>query len=106
MNLTLIPSGSRRSETPETPGLLMEKLQRAQFEWVEDSNQWIIPNNSLERLVNHQNVHAELIRMPSSRSMSTDDLQRYTKDICGTRKKLFAILIWGGEIGANGTKPF
>lgn len=98
MSLTLTSSGSRRSETPETPEtprLLMEKLQRVQFEWVEDSNQWIIPNNSLERLVNPQNVHAELIRMATSRSMSTDELQRYTRDICRTRKKLFAILICG-----------
>ena len=36
--------------------------------------------------------------MPSSRSMSTDELQRYTRDICSTNKKLFAILIcWWGD---------
>lgn len=83
------------SESPEAPETLMEKLQAVQFEWVEDSNQWIIPNNKLERLINFQNVSAELVRISSSSPIPRDDLKHYAREICQTRKKLFAILICG-----------
>jgi hypothetical protein len=100
MNATPPSSGPMRSETPEPPGTLMDKLQAVKFEWVEDTNRWIIPAPWLERLVSIRNVRTELTRIFSSSPLSKDNLQSYTSAICmGGRKKLFAILIYGwGEM--------
>jgi hypothetical protein len=72
----------------------MERIQGALFEWPEYSNQFILPNPSLEALINFQSVSAELLRMPSSDPLTRVDLHRYANAICNSNKKLFAILIF------------
>ena len=72
----------------------MEQLQAVQFEWVEGSNRWIIPIDSLNSLVNTESVRAELLRI-SRDPIDNDRLGFYTREICQARKKLFATLLCG-----------